>query len=427
MKLQKLLKKLALPIFALAVVGMLAACSSPSGGGSGSGSGSGGQNNTPGSTTPLVDESEVTVSASKIELSDGNWSYKEIGKANDGDQKIREAELTVSENGSVVVYTSMKKISKGTISAVLSDSDIDKEIADAQANGVILMISGNTYTSTEVYSDARLEKENKYAKYDFSSSSFKNIKTNSDKTKYSWTKEETLTSYNSQEDAEKEVNGVERTFTYNCYLVKKSSASNSDSTPAPANSDKTNSIDGTYEGTITGAGNSLYASVEISGKTYSVKMWTSSAKTGNPFQTSSGTISTTQKTVKGMMFGGTGTDHTFTAQPNGNNGWTVTIILFNGTSYSGIMTKGGSGSQGEFPFDNSNMYLIMDGNERLASVPADYVDDILKGLSASDYDKDDTNKTITLKSVAAAETVMSNYESVMIEAMPAEGYEPMED
>ncbi len=36
MKLQKLLKKLALPVFALAVVGMLAACSSPSGGGSGS-------------------------------------------------------------------------------------------------------------------------------------------------------------------------------------------------------------------------------------------------------------------------------------------------------------------------------------------------------------------------------------------------------
>lgn len=41
MKLQKLLKKLALPVFALVVVSMLAACSSPSGGDSGSGNGNG--------------------------------------------------------------------------------------------------------------------------------------------------------------------------------------------------------------------------------------------------------------------------------------------------------------------------------------------------------------------------------------------------
>ena len=554
MKLQKLLKKLALPVFALAVVGMLAACSSPSGGGSGSGSG--GQNNTPGSTTPLVDESEVTVSASKIELSDGNWSYKEIRTESDGDQSIKDANLTVSENGTVIVYTAIKSTHTGTIPEGASD----KDIADAQAMGYI--INGNTFTVVENYSAEDLEKKNEHTEYDFSDSSFKNIKTNSDKTKYSWTKEGTT--YDSREDSEKGING--RSYTTKCYLVKTSSASSSDAnkgegeghkpqggesggntgtttggkykiedellgtmtviagndgtyvvkaqgmtveegkyvlngdkvtttttkelneafelvsvtkpttttytigannvlteykgssgtgtdtgtgtgtdTSQSGGSTNTETIDGTYEGTITGAGNSLYASVEISGKTYSVKMWTSSAKTGNPFQTSSGTISTTQKTVKGMMFGGTGTDHTFTAQPNGNNGWTVTIILFSGSSYSGTMTKGSSGSnggevapvnpnnpgttipEGEFPFDSSNMYFIKYGNENPVPVPADYVDEILKGLSASDYDKDDTNKTITLKSEAAAETVMSKYESVIEDAMLAAGYEPMDD
>ncbi len=45
MKLQKLLKKLALPVFALVVVSMLAACSSPSGGDSGSNGGGGGNGN----------------------------------------------------------------------------------------------------------------------------------------------------------------------------------------------------------------------------------------------------------------------------------------------------------------------------------------------------------------------------------------------
>ena len=218
MKLQKLLKKLALPVFALVVVGMLAACSSPSGGGSGSGSGSGGQNNTPGSTTPLVDESEVTVSASKIELSDGNWSYKEISTYSDGDHDIREANLTVSENGTVIVYTAIKSTHTETIPEGASD----KDIADAQAMGYI--INGNTFSVVENYSAEALEKENKNAKYAFSSSSFKNIKTNSDKTKYSWTEERTI--YDSREDAEKGINGI--SFTTKSYIVKTSSASSSD-------------------------------------------------------------------------------------------------------------------------------------------------------------------------------------------------------
>lgn len=56
MKLQKLLKKLALPVFALVVVGMLAACSSPSGGSS---SGNGGDDNSGGAPALTADTEYV--------------------------------------------------------------------------------------------------------------------------------------------------------------------------------------------------------------------------------------------------------------------------------------------------------------------------------------------------------------------------------
>ena len=58
MKLQKLLKKLALPVFALVVVSMLAACSSPSGGNSGGG----------GDKTPELDsKKEYEISTDRLD------------------------------------------------------------------------------------------------------------------------------------------------------------------------------------------------------------------------------------------------------------------------------------------------------------------------------------------------------------------------
>ena len=104
MKLSKLLKKVSVAVSVLMMAGLLAACSSPSGGSSSSdnnndggagtqqqnqnnGNGNNGGNGsgisdstTPVTETPLVSASDVTVSATEIELSDGKWSYKEVSE-----------------------------------------------------------------------------------------------------------------------------------------------------------------------------------------------------------------------------------------------------------------------------------------------------------------------------------------------------------
>ena len=238
MKLSKLLKNWTVPVFALVAAGMIVGCSNPA---SSSNGGGGPNSNTPGTDTPLFDASSVTVSANKIELSDGNWSYKEIDESDDGHKSITEKELTVHENGTVIVYTAIKSTDSGTIPEGTSTAQIEA----AKAQGYI--IDGNTYTSVYIYPAEEIEKENRDANYDFSSSDFKNIKTNSDKTKYSWIREETYTSYESKEDADNEVNGKKVTSIIECYLVKKTSASSGNEDKTETKEDNPISTGSTYK------------------------------------------------------------------------------------------------------------------------------------------------------------------------------------
>ena len=258
MKLSKLLKKVSVAVSVLMMAGLLAACSSPSGGSSSSdnnndggagtqqqnqnnGNGGNGSTNngngnnggngsgisdstTPVTETPLVSASDVTVSATEIELSDGKWSYKEVSEFTQdiyNIKAIKEKEMTVSENGNTVEYTAMKKTEYVTIKSGATAEQIEaaKEMATAQG----YKIDGNSFSLTKVYSDKELKEKSKYAISDFipnSKKTFTNIKTNSDKTKYSWTITETSTAYLSEEDAKNEVNGVEMTEIIQATLVK---------------------------------------------------------------------------------------------------------------------------------------------------------------------------------------------------------------
>ena len=411
MKLQKLLKKLALPVFALAVVGMLAACSSPSGGGSGSGSGtgSGTENNGDGTGNGTGEHGDGTG-----EHNEGSGQHNHGGENGTGTE-TQQGGGSGGSSGTTADVTYTYQDEELGLMTIKAKADGNYTV-ECTKGGKTYVVEEGTYVkngNTVVTTKKKVFNGSTLIDFPKEAAAFAT-------TTYTIGANNVLTEYK----------GSSGTGT-----------GTGTGTSQSGESTNTETIDGTYEGAITNQQGTLYSTITITGTSYSVKMWMNPAKTGNPIQTSSGTVITTQKTVKGMMFGGTGTDHTFTAQPNGNNGWTVTIILNSGSSYSGTITKGSSGSnggdvtpvnpnnpgttipEGEFPFDNSNMYLIMYGNEQPVPVPADYVDEILKGISASDYDKDDTNKTITFKSEAAVQTAMSNYESVMLAA----GYEPMED
>ena len=88
---------------------------------------------------------------------------------------------------------------------------------------------------------------------------------------------------------------------------------------------------GTYAGAITGNNTTLYITVIATETNYTTKMWTSSAKSGDPNQTVTGTY-----TVTGNTINCTGNDHTMTGTTTDDGAtWSISVS----TGFTGTITK----------------------------------------------------------------------------------------
>ena len=385
MKLQKLLKKLALPVFALVVVGMLAACSSPSGGGSGSGSGTGtgtennGDGNGTGTGTGTGEHgggtSEHHEGSGQHNHDGENGGSGQQGGTTTGKYKIY---YEGKNANALVMELPASKLGTFASEVGLTSSDYEK---DDSKKTILVKKSG-----IEKINDNKDLVEDKYSEY-------------------------FVTAQDNSKEPSKD----------------NSENKNDDSTTT------TSSIDGTYTGTVTGQMSEgitvFYATVVVANDQYTVKMWTSPTKSGKADIEAGGKIS--NKT--NATFTGAGSNHSFQAISSGTS-WNVVINITQPTVgvFSGTMTKGSSsasnsetttkpGDDGEGSSEASSlidwedcylMYLEFEPQTKPQEFPTAFLSVVLKDIDSKDYVKDDTNKTITFKTEDAAMQAFSNLMSL---------------
>ncbi|MBO4638931.1 MAG: hypothetical protein J5710_04180 [Treponema sp.] len=183
------------------------------------------------SSEPLFSADDTTVAAASIELSDGNWVYKKVSTDSDGDSSITVKYFTVSENATKLVYT--KITSSGNYSGTIPADATQEEIEEAKQAGYV--ISGNTYTysGTKDYTSEELAEVNEHASvYEFpiQSQSRSSLKTNENKSKYTWTEEWSDEDYSETSK----------------YYLMKTSGGNSNSSDSSTNNNGTNASDTEY-------------------------------------------------------------------------------------------------------------------------------------------------------------------------------------
>lgn len=420
MKLQKLLKKLALPVFALIVVGMLAACSSPSGGGSDSGNGGSNGNGsesvdttpalekdkeygislgsltdqekadlknaieeatgstvsgkmtgsdiedlkdalseagytyseengtvtiekkpapssgsvTPVSSDPLFEISDLTVSATKFEWTEGEWLLKEIEVLSNGDKEYSERKIKADSSG--IKFTSIVK----TVSGTIPEGVTEEQKASLLASGGT--ISGNHYTATRVYDAEELAKKNQGIKGKFEDYiKYSSVKTNAAKTKYYWEK---ISSKDNGTSIKKYYLEKKSGTSTPVILPESGSSSHSDdptsaATPTP---DTNISFIGKFEGTVSGNALGSYVTYNIYiESTDKADYYVTLYETGlefSPYFKDKGTIVSKEGTLTRTEYQGKGTGHSLFITTYEEGEMEVTIVLTSGLNYKGPIT-----------------------------------------------------------------------------------------
>ena len=404
--------------------------------------------------TPLFDVSELTVAAERIAWTEGTWLLKIITDYSDGSKAVDEDKIKADSSG--IKYTEMIFTQTGTVTESMSKAQFDMLTAAGK-------IKGNQYTYTVKTSEDDIAEENERIVRSFNHS-ISDLKTNADKTKYYWK----TTGTSSRE-------GVKLNTIKKYYLEKKSGTStpvilpesskddnhgsSQSGTSVPSGTTVPSSFNGKYSGKVSGNGSKGFVeysiSVEISDGHYSVKLVEDSEEAVEPYFTASGNLSLYTGSSSTNLTGA-GSDHLFSAtlyEDSEDNEWDVTVQLTSGFAYKGTMKDVNSGKGNDSSVvkpseqgkDNEQdkdgkkdsefvgiFYTIKCDIENFSEeddvpVPEAWIEDVLKGVSSSDYEIDDEKYEIIIKTEEAALKVYTNYNAKMAEEMNAYGYEQMDD
>lgn len=360
------------------------------------------------SNEPLFDISEVTVSTTKFELTEGVWVLKKIEEFSSGEKGVKECKIEADSSG--IKYTEIKKTIKD---GVIPENATNEQIELMRTVGAV--INGNRYSISYVAGSLELDDENEDIVKDFEGyQKYSTLKTNTNKTKYYWESSGTL--YHKDPATGKEK--AEGTYTEKYYLKKLSGTSTPVTLPDSGETTTVITSDGQYEGVleeIKSTGNvKLYTTIDITytNPTYTVKMWTSPEKTGEPYKTLTGSLPSIESSKDGTRFSGSGKNHTFEIQTADGTKWNIKIVFSDKSIIQGNVKKiAGSSSSPSDPsiqpgidipisnptgIDPAKEYKLITGGDSFTTTGLSFVLMIdMYNLDENDYTVDGTTITIT--------------------------------